>query len=161
MEIKETLTFKRLWRITRYASQKDFEDGNHYNISEFEGNVLLNEGIQLLEDLLIGAGGTVYSNANAYLGVGEDNTAESPSHTGLQGASLTYKAMEATYPQRSAQTLTWRAVFASGDANNAWNEFTVVNASTDAGTNLNRKVSNQGTKVVGQVWTLDLQLTIS
>jgi hypothetical protein len=63
--------------------------------------------------------------------------------------------------QRSAQTITWRAVFASGDANYAWNEFTIVNASTDTGTNLNRKTSAQGTKASGQTWTLDVTLTIS
>jgi hypothetical protein len=131
-------------------------------VSEIEGNLLLNEGIGLLLDLLIGAGGTVYSNANARIGVGDSNTAESAAQTGLQAATnKTYKAMEATYPQRSGQTLTFRSVFASGDANYAWNEFTVVNAATDTGANLNRKVSAQGTKASGQTWTLDVSITIS
>ena len=44
---------------------------------------------------------------------------------------LADKAMEATYHQISSQTTTWRAVFGSAEANFAWEEFTVVNASSD------------------------------
>ena len=43
-----------------------------YDEERHHGNLLVNAGIQLLEDLLIGAGGTVYSNANAHIGVGEE-----------------------------------------------------------------------------------------
>jgi hypothetical protein len=39
--------------------------------------------------------------------------------------------------------------------------FTILPASTDTGTNLNRKTSAQGTKASGQTWTLDVTLTIS
>jgi hypothetical protein len=52
-------------------------------------------------------------------------------------------------------------VFGSADANYAWQEFTVANASSGTGKNLNRKVSNQGTKASGQTWTLDLAITLS
>ena len=52
-------------------------------------------------------------------------------------------------------------VFGSGDANYSWQEFSVANASSGTGTNLNRKVSNQGTKASGQTWTLDLAITLS
>jgi len=149
------------WTIRRYENDEAFTNDEPYSVSEFEGNVLLNEGITELLNLLIGNAATAYSNANAYLGVGESNVAESAAHTGLQGATLTYKAMEATYPQISGQSVTWRAVFGSAEANNDWNEFTVVNAATDAGDNLNRKVSAQGTKASGQTWTLDLTITFS
>ena len=171
--IAEKFNYKTLWTIRRFADDAAFAadtptpvldaEGNELPaVSEIEGNLLLNEGIQLLEDLLIGAGGTAYNNANSYLGVGDSSTAESASQTGLQAASnKTYKAMQASYPQRSSQTVTWRSVFASGDANYAWNEFTIVNASSDTGTNLNRKVSAQGTKASGQTWTLDVTVTIS
>lgn len=171
--IKEQINMKKKWTIRRYNSHQDFLDGKLPETiidgegkilpgeSTFEGNLLLNEGIALLLDLLIGAGGTAYSNANAYLGVGESTTAAAASQTALQGASKTFKAMASTYPQRASQTVTFRSVFASADANNAWQEFTVVNANSDTGVNLNRKVDNQGTKVVGQTWTLDLAITIS
>lgn len=171
--IEEFLRYKTQWTIRRYTDDAAFAAGQASDVaggdgnvlpaaSVIDGNLLLNEGIQLLEDLLIGAGGTAYNNANAYLGVGDSNAAESASQTGLQAASnKTYKPMQATYPQRSAQTITWRAVFASGDANYAWNEFTIVNASTDTGTNLNRKTSAQGTKAAGQTWTLDVTVSLS
>jgi hypothetical protein len=160
--VDEKFKYKTQWRIRRYEDDAAFARGECYDESVIDGNLLLNEGIQLLEDLLIGAGGTAYNNASAYLGVGDSSTAESAAHTGLQAATnKTYKAMQASYPSRASQTITWRSVFASGDANYAWNEFTIVNASTDSGTNLNRKVSSQGTKASGQTWTLDMTLTIS
>lgn len=171
--ITEKLSYKTQWTIRRFADDAAFAagmptpvldaEGNELPAeSVIDGNLLLNEGIQLLLDLLIGAGGTAYNNANSYLGVGDSSTAESASQTALQASTnKTYKAMQATYPQRSSQTVTWRAVFASGDANYAWAEFTIVNASTDSGTNLNRKVSAQGTKASGQTWTLDVTVTIS
>ena len=100
--------------------------------------------------------------ANAYLGVGDSNAAESASQTGLQAATnKLYKAMETGYPQRSGQTVTFRAVFTDGEANWAWEEFSVSNSSGgDTGDNLNRKVSSEGTKVSG-TWTLDLEITFS
>lgn len=123
-------------------------------------NVLLNEGINELWQLVAGAGGTAYNNANARLGVGESTTAAAATQTALQGATLTFKAMDATYPTISAQTITFRATFASGDANIAWNEFTVDNGNT-ANKNLNRLVSAQGTKATGQTWQLTLTITLS
>ena len=157
----EKINMHKKWTIHRYANDKDFKDGKFYNKSEFEGNVLLNEGITELAKLLIGDTADAYSNANAYLGVGESTTSAAATQTGLLGSSKTYKGMETSYPSIASQTVTWRAVFGSSDANNAWQEFTVVNASTDTGDNLNRKVSDQGTKVSGQTWTLDLEITFS
>ena len=171
--IQEKFNYQTRWTIRRFADDVAYQagmptpvvdaDGNELPaVSEIEGNLLLNEGIALLLDLLIGAGGTAYNNANSYIGVGDSSTAEAASQTGLQAASnKTYKAMQATYPSRAAQTVTWRSVFASADANYAWNEFTIVNASSDTGTNLNRKVSAQGTKASGQTWTVDVSITIS
>lgn len=173
LEVYDGPQISRKWKVTRYASDEAFAAGVPSEVvdadgqvlpavSNIDGNMLLNEGITLLLNLLAGAGGTAYNNANTYLGVGDSTTAESASQTGLQAATnKTYKIMSATYPIVSGQTITFRAVFASGDANYSWQEFTVVNASTDAGTNLNRKVSNQGTKVAGQTWTLDMTITVS
>ena len=171
--MQETINMSKKWTICRYLSDNDRINGNlpktiidgAGNVlpgkSEFNGNVMLNEGIAALLNLLTGAAETAYSNANAYLGVGESTTAAAASQTGLQGATKTYKAMESGYPSISGQTVTFRSVFGADDANNAWQEFTVVNASTDDGDNLNRKVDNQGTKASGQSWTLDLAITFS
>ena len=74
------------------------------------------------------------------IGVGDSTTAESAAHTDLQAASnKTHKAMSATYPQRSGTTVTFQSAFASGDANYAWQEFTVANAKRRHGENLNRE----------------------
>jgi hypothetical protein len=171
--INDKMVEKALWTIRKFHSDEHFEqwkeagepERDHefapFEISPFEGNILLNEGIAELDALLTGDAATAYSNANAYLGVGSDATAENATQTGLIDGTPTHKPMEATYPLFAAQITTWRAVFGSGDANEAWEEFTVVNAATDAGDNLNRKTSSQGTKAAGQTWTLDLAITWS
>lgn len=159
--ITEKVTMKKKWVIHKFANDEAFECGEWYDKSEFEGNLLLDEGIALLQALLTGGAGTAYDNTNARLGVGNSAIAEASSQTGLQGASKAYAGMEAGYPSISGAVTTWRAVFGGTEANFAWEEFTVVNAADDTGDNLNRKVSSQGTKASGQTWTLDLQITWS
>ena len=158
----EKIFEKAVWTIHKYNSQEDFEQGNHFEKSVIEGNALLNEGITALQNLLIGAAETSFANANAYLGVGDSNTAVVATQTGLQAATnKLYKAMETSYPSISNQTTTWRAVFGSTEANFAWNEFTVANGNSDSADNLNRNVEAEGTKTSGQVWALDLAITWS
>lgn len=129
-------------------------------VDEIEGNLLLNEGIGLLLDLAIGAGGTPWDNTHARLGVGDATTAEAATQTDLQASTnKVYKAMNATYPSRSAQTVTWQSDFSSSDANFAWQEFSIDNGSV-AGINLNRKVQSFGTKATG-TWTLTGSIVLS
>lgn len=143
---------------------------------EIQGNLLVNEGIQRLQDLTMIATVTSnqvaanpWSNANAYLGVGDSNTAEAATQTELQAASNRfYKAMNATYPLRASQTVTFQSDFTSAEANFVWAEWAVAAGATTASgsgfttgtTNLNRKVAALGTKSTG-TWTLSGQLTIS
>jgi len=130
-------------------------------VSLFEHNIFLQEGIQEIWDLTIGAGGTtLYNNANARTGVGSDATAEAATQTGLIDGTPTFKAMDATYPIRTAQTVDFRSTYVGGDANEAWNEFTVDNGSV-RNKNIHRKVSAQGTKTSGQTWVLTISLTIA
>jgi len=172
--IKEQLSYRTQWLIRRYADQAAFERGEAAEVvgadgqalpaeSLVEGNLLLNEGIGELLDLLCGLGApTAFSNANARIGVGDSTTAEGATQTALQAASnKAYAGMETGYPSRTNQTVTFRSVFGSGVANFAWQEFTVVNASSDTGKNLNRKVSAQGSKAAGQTWTVDLSISLS
>jgi hypothetical protein len=159
--LQERLRYRTEWTITKYANDADYAAGRAFEVCPLPGNILVNAGIQLMIDSLIGGTVTAFSNANAYLGVGDSSTAESASQTDLQAATnKTRKPMSATYPSRSNQTVTFRAAFGSADANHNWNEFAVFNASS-GGTMLNRKVSSQGTKASGQTWTLDLAITIS
>ncbi len=150
------------WTIRKYADDKAFAEDRPYEVVPIHGNLLLNEGITRLQNLLIGGGGIAFSNAAAYLGVGDSATAENATQTGLQAAvNKAYVAVAATYPQISSQTTTWRGVFDGATANFHWQEFTVANGNSDAAENLNRKVSDQGTKTAGQTWTLDCQITWS
>lgn len=148
------------WKITKYADDEAFAQDKPYEIAEINGNVLLNEGITALLNLLTGGAETAFSNANSYIGVGDSATAAAATQTGLQAASnKTYKAMSATYPLISNQTVTFRAVFGTTDANYVWAEFTIASGNSDAADNLNRVVSAQGTKASGQTWTADCSLT--
>ena len=109
---------------------------------------------------LIGESFTAFSNANAHIGVGNGTTAFRAAHTDLQGASKARKAMDATYPQRSGLALTFRSTFGSGDANFAWEEFAIFNASS-ANDMFSRKVENHGTKASGDTWVFTVTHTSS
>jgi len=104
---------------------------------------------------------TFFTNANAYIGVGDSNTAYSAAQTDLQASSNKLrKAMEATYPTIATNVLTFRSLFATSDANFAWEEWGVFNASS-SGTMLNRKVESLGTKLSTQSWQFTVALTVS
>jgi hypothetical protein len=151
------------WRITKFASDEDLAAGRPYEEVEFDGNLLLNEGINEAWTHLCSAGGTKFDNANAYLGVGDSATGEVATQTGLQAATnKLYKAMMTSFPTYGAsQQAVWKSSFGPTEANFAWNEFTVANGNSDAAKNLNRKVSAQGTKTSGQTWELTLTITLS
>ena len=160
--IAEKTKAKKVWTFTKYRNDQAFAEGDFYEQVVIVGNVLLNEGITALQNLLTGAAETNFGNANAYIGVGDSTTTAAAAQTGLQASTnKLYKAMEASYPTISSQTTTWRAVFGSSEANFSWQEFTVANGNSDAADNLNRLVSDQGTKASGQTWTIDVAITWS
>jgi hypothetical protein len=121
---------------------------------------LTNNGmIELLKGAIAEALFTPINNTNAHLGVGDSSTAFSAAQTDLQAASnKTRKAMEATYPQRSSSQLIFRSLFGTSDANWAWNEHGVFNAST-SGVMYSRKVESLGTKANTQSWQLTVTVT--
>jgi len=176
--VNEGLKLKAQWQLIKWRDSNDhiaklmqaglptnvalqiFKD-HIIKVSQFEGNLGLNVGINALLELLAGISTpTKWDNTNARLGVGSDNTAASATQTDLLDATPTWKAMDASYPQRSNQTLEWRSTFGSGDANEAWNEFAVDNGAASH-ILLNRKVESKGTKVSGETWTLSLKITVS
>ncbi|MCC7126460.1 MAG: hypothetical protein IT178_16540 [Acidobacteria bacterium] len=122
---------------------------------------ITNAGAVLAAQCLMNDSATFLNAANAYLGVGSSTTAFSAAHTDLQAASdKTRKAMDSTYPQRSSNVLTYRSTFAAGDANYAWEEWGVFNASS-AGTMFSRKVETLGTKTSAQSWQLTATITVT
>ncbi len=158
--LKEQAGHKTKWVIRKFATAAAFAANQPFEESEIDGNLLLNEGIAEIWDLACGLGSpTAFNNANAQLGTGTSTTAAAATQTDLLTAGV-WMDMEATYPQRAAETVTFRSVFGSGDANQAWQEFSVRNGAS-ADKNMNRKVSDQGTKASGQTWTLDLQITLT
>lgn len=107
------------------------------DIREFT-NIITNVGGALVLDLIIGAGGIVFNNANAFIGVGDSLTAAAVAQTDLQAVTNKLRrGMLATFPSRAGQVVTLKATFAAADANFTWNEIALFNAAT-AGTMLSR-----------------------
>jgi hypothetical protein len=155
--------WKTKWTIIKYDSEEDYKKGKVAKIEEYDGNILLNEGINLIWTLVCGGSGTPFNSANAYIGVGDSTTAESATQTGLQAATnKLYKPMDSGYPiYGSNQQAIFQATFGASDANFTWNEITVANGGSDSAVNLNRKVVSMGTKASGAVWTARVTITIS
>lgn len=110
---------------------------------------------------VIGESVTEFNNANAHLGVGDSTTAFAAAQTDLQAATNKVRqAMEATYPTRAVNVLTFRSLFATGSANFAWAEWGVFNAAA-AGTMMSRKVEALGTKTSAQSWQLTVDITVN
>lgn len=120
---------------------------------------LTNAGRNHAAQDVVGETVTEFNNANAHVGVGDSTDIFDKTETDLQGTSKFRQPMEATYPQRSTNVLTFRALFATGDANFAWQEWGVFNASS-AGVMLNRKVESLGTKTSAQSWQFTVTLTV-
>ncbi len=157
---------KGIWRIEKRdaiarKSGNDIVAEKPHDILEF-GNLLMNAGGALVMDLMMGAGGTAYNNANSYIGVGDSSTAAAATQTDLiASTNKLRKAMAATFPSRASQIVTFQSVFATGDANYLWNEIAAFNASS-AGTMLNRAlVSSPFTKTSSLSVTASLTWTIS
>ena len=118
-------------------------------------------GRDYIAQALVGEAFTAFNNANARIGVGDSSIAFAAGQTDLQApANKLRKAMDATYPQRAANVLTFRATFGTAEANFAWNEWGVFNAAA-AGQMLNRKVEALGTKTSAQTWQLTVNLTLN
>ena len=119
-------------------------------------------GQNLIASALFGNSITAFSNANAYIGVGDSSSAFSQSQTDLQASTNKYRnPIDATFPTLTgSNTLTYQSTFATGIANYAWNEWGVFNASS-GGTMLNRKQESLGTKASTQSWQFTVTLTIN
>jgi hypothetical protein len=123
---------------------------------------LTNAGRDFIAAAIIADGPpTPFDGGNAYLGVGDSTTAFDVAQTDLQAASNKFRqAMEATYPTRAGNVLTFRSLFATGDANFHWQEWGLFNDAA-AGEMLSRKVEDLGTKTSAQSWLLTTTITVS
>jgi len=107
-----------------------------------------------------------YSNTGAYFVVGDSTSAHAGSQTWMQGNS-TMMSMDATYPQRATNVLTFKATFSTAMANFAggWREWGMWNATTTGDANgklLNRAVdTGLGIKTSSQIWQVTADITIT
>lgn len=171
--LTERIQEHAVWYVRRWKNKADRLAGKKYSREEsialfgveqdsvIDGNALTNQGINEAWTILCSAGGNAWDNTNAVLIVGTGSGAAAAGDTEATFTAGVKKAMDGGYPTfGTSQKATWRATYEAADANQAWNEFGVLN-NVAAGDLLNRKVSAQGTKVVDQVWELSLEITLS
>jgi hypothetical protein len=168
MQTKESARWLCRFRLSKYrediAAYRGREAEFHrryqpYEVIEKDGNLLLNSGIDEMWDLVVGDSANHYNNASAQIGVGDSTTPAAATQTDLQaGTNKTYKGMESGYPTSTTQKATFKSSFGDSDANYAWNEW-VIKQATSAKC-LNRKVESLGTKASG-TWTLEVSVTLS
>jgi len=123
---------------------------------------LVNSGRNFIAAAIMNSGPpTFFTSANAHLGVGDSATAYAATQTDLVAATNKFRRpMEATYPQLATNVITFRSLFATGEANYAWAEWGVFNA-VSANTMLSRKVEALGTKTSAQSWQLTADITVA
>jgi hypothetical protein len=143
--------------------------------AESVGNLLTTAGLTRLTSLLIGAGGQALTptstpvrlgvgNGAGTAAVGDTDMSASP-HT---SANQWYQVMDSTYPSVSAGVVTFKASFATGDGNFAWNEWgiDVHTSAASSGATVNGLLFNHktsaalGTKASG-TWALTVTVTFS
>lgn len=144
-----------------------------FEVVATEGNLLTTAGLTRLQSLLLGAGGQAATNTSSRLGTGNGAGTAAVGDTDLSASAGStnrwFQAMDATFPSASGAVATFKATFASGDGNYAWNEWgidigtpTVASSAVVAATLLNHKTSAAlGTKTAGSTWALTVTITIS
>ena len=155
----EGLTHKTHWHLAKRRE----DELEPYEISEWDGNLSLNEGINAIATLICGGGGTAFNNANTYIGIGDSTAVAAASQVGLQAATNKYwQVMDSSYPTYgTSQQIVFKVTVPAGSASYAWNEYTVGNSNDDSGKNILRKVEAKGTKAAGEEWTLTVTYTMS
>ncbi len=170
-KVKTTLE-KREGDINKYSTPEErlkfLRENEPYEKIVFRGNCLLNGGADAILSLLTGYGSiTVYSNANAEIGVGDSDTAASRTQDDLQAAeNYDWQAMEDGFPTAPAEnteldgrSVKFKSSWGSEEGNFVWNEWAIRNGPY-VHLCLNRKVESLGTKS-GGTWTLEVEISIN
>jgi len=101
-----------------------------------------------------------FTNALAHIGTGDNSTAFAATQTDLQApTNKLRKAMDALYPIRATNEITFQSTYSTSEGNYVWREWGVFNAAS-GGTMLNRKVETLGTKTATQAWQINVTLTV-
>jgi hypothetical protein len=146
-------------RVEKFQSDEDVARGTPYEVLESGPNLLLTAGATLMWSLVCGAGGTALNSSNAYLCVGDSNTAASVGQTDLQAVTNKVRVLVDGAPTLSTNQAVFAATFGYSTGNFQWREWGVANAST-SGTLLNRFVEDLGTKTSAAIWVLTITLEL-
>lgn len=145
-----------------------------YEMTEHHGNAVLQAGwARVLANLTsVPASAAVFDATHTRIGVGDGTTAvNAASDTDLSAASgSTHRWFQLvsgapTIGGTIPKTCAWSATLGTSDGNFAWQEFGIDNGTASGNTVaaplLNRALSNQGTKVAGQTWTVTATMSFT
>ncbi len=131
---------------------------------QHEGNILVNVGVTAIWRIIasIATVPGLYSNSLAKVCTGTGVGAAVFADSQATFTARVDKAMDGGYPQLANKNGTndlcaWKGTYGSADANQAWNEFGVLNGDVTP-VLLNRFVTSKGTKVAGETWTLEIDI---
>lgn len=181
---KEQAHYKAVWRIYKFVGDypgMPVEDilaagVKPYDVLEFEGNCLLNDGINnIVWPAVAGASYTPINTTDGCIGVGDSNTAAVASQTGLQASTNRQWVIATSVTQGSSQQIVIQASFGSTYGNFQWLEICAGSTTTPGSLPstgatppatahvLNRLVpaGGMGTKVSGTTWVATLTITLS
>lgn len=150
-----------VYTLEKFASDEAYRRGDAPYETIITKNAYTNAGGQFILDVLAGAITTgLLTNTNANIGVGDGAAAVQATQTDLQGTNKFRKVMDATFPSRAAQVLTFKASFGDTQALFTWNEVALFNAAA-SGVMLSRITGNYGTKASGSgTWAMTYTITL-
>lgn len=149
----------------RYSVEKYLREvapENLYEIVELPPNLFLTAGITKLWNLIAGVSSTHLDATNTRLAVGDSSTAAAAGQTDLLGTNKFRKLVNGA-PVISNNQITFSAQFETGEANFAWLEVGVADATGTAQLISRTAITSPGlgTKVNTAVWVLNWTLSIS
>lgn len=163
----DKINWKVYTELRKWNQEADHAAGaDPDSVELFEDNLLLNLGITRMLNLLVGAGATqAFDATHCRIGVGDSATAAVASQTDLQAGANKYYHLVDSAPSVVAQTATFVATFAAGDANFTWAEWGIdvggASSAVAAPPMLNRKVQAMGTKASPAVWVFTVSIVVS
>lgn len=127
--------------IEKFNTREAFDRMEPDEVLNIPGNLLLNEGVNLLWNLVAGntSAGAPFNHENSYIGVGNNNggtTGPTAGDTGLAATSKKmYMKMDPGYPIAGEnQKIVFRSTFLPGVACFEWLEWTVANGNGNQST---------------------------
>jgi hypothetical protein len=101
-----------------------------------------------------------FNAANAYVAVGDGNTAFLSTQTDLQGSNKTRKLVDSVTINSGGLSVDYTATYSTAQANYAWLEIAVTNAPS-GGIMLSRKVISLPAKTNLEQWTITATVVYS